>query len=188
MTTDPRPEPTPPPRRLSVADDVIDVDPAEDAADPENAQPPSPSPTLPASEGDQVPDWVVLPADLKAPRGRQVVFIRLRAELTAMPHKGERQCIVWTMSDAEEKAANDRTNGKAERAPSEMTKGMIRAVDGRRVDWGKASGPGSLDEFWSEIGPKGRNLLFRVFTQLHLASEGDQKDFFENCVAVRTVV
>lgn len=156
--------------------------------DPEAEAEAAPSPAkLPEPAGDEVPDWVVLPAQMKAPRGRQVVFLRFPPALTAAPEKGERQCIVWSLSDGEEKLANDRTNGSSARAPSEFTKQMIRAVDGVMVDWSKARGPGSLDEFWREVGPKGRNLLMRIYTQLHLASEEETRDFFEHCVAVRTV-
>lgn len=153
--------------------------------DPE-AVPPEPPPRLPLAAGDDVPDWAVVPGHLKVPKGRQVVFLRFAPGITAAPDKGERQCIVWSLSDGEEKIANDRTGGNSGRAPAEFTKQMIRAVDGISVDWGKAKGPGSLDEFWREVGPKCRNLLMRVYTQLHLASDEETRDFFENCVAVRT--
>lgn len=159
------------------------MDPEEEAAAAELAKP---ALRLPEPAGDDVPDWVVYPADLKVPKGRQVVFLRFPAGLTASPDKGDRQCVVWSINDGEEKMANDRTNGSSARAPSEFTKQMIRVVDGVTVDWSKMRGPGSLDEFWREIGPKGRNLLMRIYTQLHLATEAETRDFFENCVAVRT--
>ena len=141
---------------------------------------------LPEAQGDEVPEWALVPAHLKVPRGKQVVFLRFPASLTDSPEKGERQCIVWTLSDGEEKIAADRCEGKANRAPSEYSKQMIRATDGAVVDWSKPRGPGSLDEFWREIGPKGRNILMRVYTQLHLASDEEVVNFFEQCVAVRT--
>jgi hypothetical protein len=158
---------------------------AFDGYDPEEA-PPAPKPSLPATGGDDVPEWAVVPPTMKVPKGRQVIFLRFPPNLTDAPLKGERQCIVWSLSDGEEKIANDRTNGSSARAPAEFTKQMIRAVDGVQVDWSKAKGPGSLDEFWREVGPKCRNMLMRIYTQLHLASEDETRDFFESCVAVRT--
>jgi hypothetical protein len=161
------------------ADEVVD--------DPEAVAEAAPEPSLPASEGDDVPPWALVPQHLRIPKGRQVVFIRFRAEMTDTPLKGERQCMVWSLSDSEERLANDRCEGKNSRAPAEYTKQMVRAVDGIAVDWSRSRGPGSLDEFWREIGPKGRNMLLRIYTRLHLANDSEVTDFFESCVAVRTV-
>lgn len=158
-------------------DDLDPLDAAEEEA---------PKPALPASSGDDVPDWALVPANLKVPKGRQVIFLRFPAAITDSPLRGERQCICWSLSDGEEKMANDRTGGSSARAPAEFTKQMIRAVDGVVVDWSRPRGPGSIDEFYREIGPKCRNLLMRVYTQLHLATEDETRDFFESCVAVRT--
>lgn len=160
----------------------------EDDLDPEAAEEAPPKPALPVSDGDEPPEWAVVPANLKVPKGRQVIFLRFPPGLTNNPSKGERQCIIWSLTDGEEKMANDRTGGSAARAAAEFTKQMIRAVDGIVVDWSKPKGPGSIDEFYREIGPKCRNLLMRVYTQLHLASEDETRDFFESCVAVRTAV
>lgn len=169
---------------------MLDETPADDmAGDPEELakeEQPKAVTKLPAAQGDEVPDWAVVPQHLKVPRGKQVVFLRFPAELTDAPEKGERQCIVWTLSDGEEKIAADRCEGKANRAPSEYSKQMIRAIDGAVVDWSKPRGPGSIDEFWREVGPKVRNILMRVYTQLHLASDDEVTNFFEQCVAVRT--
>lgn len=145
-----------------------------------------PRPALPESNGDDVPEWALIPSNMRVPKGRQVVFLRFPPALTGNPQRGERQCIVWTLNDGEEKLANDRTGGSSARAAAEFTKQMIRAVDGVVVDWSKPKGPGSIDEFWREVGPKGRNMLMRIYTQLHLASDEETRDFFESCVAVRT--
>jgi hypothetical protein len=147
----------------------------------------TPSPRLPAADGNDVPEWAVVPKELRPPKGRQVLFLRIPAKLTDTPLKGERQCIVWTLSDGDEKLAGERCEGKAGRASAEYTKQMIRAVDGQVASWMRTSGPGSLEEFWREIGGKGRNILMRVYSQLHLADDEELRDFFENCIAVRTV-
>jgi hypothetical protein len=142
--------------------------------------------TMPEPEGDDVPDWVVIPDNMKIPRGKRLTFVRFRANWTDSPFKGERQCVIWTLTDGEEKLANDRCAGSPTRAPAEYTKQMIRVVDGVLVDWSKTRGPGSVDEFWKEIGPKCRSMLMRMYTQLHLPSDEDINDFFQHCVAVRT--
>jgi len=145
------------------------------------------SPTLPQSGGDDIPPGFIVPTDLRIPKGAQVMFLTFPASMTATPLKGDRQCIVWSMTDGEEKIANDRCEGKSNRAPAEFTKQMIRAIDGARVDWSKTRGAGSIEEFWREVGPKCRNLLMRLYSQIHLASDEESRNFFENCVAVRTV-
>jgi len=171
--------------KLTATAEPDDFDDAPDPIDaPEEEE--APKPKLPSASTDDVPEWAIVPANLRIPKGRQVFFLRFPAAMTDAQHKGDRQCIVWSLSDGEEKIANDRTGGSAGRAPAEFTKQMIRAIDGATVNWGVARGPGSIDEFYREIGPKCRNLLMRIYTQLHLASEDETRDFFESCVAART--
>jgi hypothetical protein len=89
-------------RRL-VADETEPEAPAAAAVQEEAA-----SPRLPASGGSDVPEWAIVPKDLRPPKGRQVIFLRIPAKLTDTPLKGERQCIVWTLSDGDEKLAAER--------------------------------------------------------------------------------
>lgn len=152
----------------------------------EAVDPPMSVPGLPEAQGDDVPEWAIVPPSLRIPKGKSVVFLMFKASMTDAPLKGDRQCMVWTLSDGEEKLAADRCANSQNRAPAEYTKQMIRAVDGVAADWGKTRGPGSIDEFWKEIGPKGRNMMMRVYTQLHLANDEEVRDFFEHCIAVRT--
>lgn len=140
------------------------------------------------AEQTGVPDWVVIPPDFKMPPGRVISFLRFRADWTDTPAKGDRQCIVWNLTDADERIALKR--GATQDAVSmvnELAKQCVRAVDGVKVNWGLARGPGSIDEFWREIGAKCRQLVVRWYTQNHALSDEEQKDFFENCVAVRTM-
>jgi hypothetical protein len=106
--------------------------------------------------------------------------------MTDTPLKGDRHCIAWTLSDGEERLAAQRCGGDSARYAAEFTKQFIRAVDGVTVDWSKSRGPGSVDEFWKEIGPKGRHLATRIYTKTHLPTDEEVNRFFEHCVAVRT--
>lgn len=171
---------------IAAPDDTFEPD-APQGTEPDPTLPEEkPAPRLPPSAGSSAPDWALIPANLRPPRGRQVIFVRIPALLTDSPVRGERQCIVWSLSDGDERLAADRCKGEASRASAEYTKQMLRAVDGSVVDWSKSKGPGSVDEFWREIGPKGRNLLVRLYSQLHMASDAELADFFENCIAVRS--
>lgn len=179
-TTDTNPMPEPAPELAPEPD-------AKPAAKPEAEAPrltDFKTPIVPPSTA--VPGWAIVPKGLPVPKGRQAVFMRFRASMTEAPHKGERQIICWTLTDHEEKLANQRAQNNPDAVSSEYAKQMIRAIDGVVADWGATKGAGSVDEFWREVGPKGRNLIIRVFTQLHHASEAELADFFEDCIAVAT--
>lgn len=141
---------------------------------------------IPDARAGGAPPWAKIPAGFKFPRGRQVAFLRFRAEWTDTPWKGDRQAIVWTLTDADEKVALGRATGDVNRAASELSKQMLRAIDGHEVDWGGTPGPGNVDRWWTEIGGKCRQILVRVYTQLHVLSEEERADFFENCIEVRS--
>ncbi len=124
------------------------------------------------------------PKTLRFPKGHDVVFMRIRGQWTSAKHKGDRYVILWEVSDGDEKLAYGRGMGDPNRAGSEVAKQMIRAIDGAEVTWDGLPGPGNADQFWSEVGAKGRNQLIRMHTQLHIMDRSEQTDFFENCVAV----
>jgi len=135
-----------------------------------------------------VPEWATLPPDLKIPSGRVVAFLRFRAEWTDTPNKGERHCIVWNLTDGEERVSLKRAAGaEAMLVATELAKQTVRSVDGVRTNWGAPKGPGSIDQFWSEIGSRCRNMVIRWYSQNHMLNEVEQRDFFENCVVVRTM-
>lgn len=136
-----------------------------------------------------IPDWVILPPNLKIPPGRQVGFMRFRASWTDTPNKGDRQLILWPLSDADEKLALKRTHGDSLRTIGEMAKQMIRAVDGTNADWssGKFS-VGSVEQFWNDIGARCRQQVQSYFLKTHALDDEERADFFLNCLAVRTSV
>lgn len=131
-----------------------------------------------------IPEWMKVPRGLKFPRGRLPVYVRFRAELTDVPTRGERQAICWALTDADEMLAYKRSMGDPARAIDELTKQMVRAVDGHQVDWSGGATPGSIDRWWTEIGGRCRSILKRVYMQTHQATEAEVRDFFENCIAV----
>lgn len=133
-----------------------------------------------------IPEWVKLPPDAKLPEGRHVVYVLFRPEMTDTPKKGERQCVMWNLTEADEKLAIKRTRGDGIRMIDELTKQMIRVVDGVKADWTGVTGPGSVTQFWDDIGGKCRQQLKNIYSKNHTFSAEEAIDFFTNCIAVRT--
>lgn len=157
---------------------VEDLGAADDADDDESVPKDKP-------EVATVPAWVVVPAGLVMPEGWQIYFLLFRAGWTNVPRLGDRHCIMWNLSEADEKLAARRSRGDANRIIDEMSKGMIRVIDGVRVDWSR--GPASnIEKFWDEIGGKCRHLVRSHYMKTHTLEAPDMSDFFDNCVAVRT--
>jgi hypothetical protein len=139
----------------------------------------------------EIPSWVILPPSegdgaLRYPPGRAVYFLRFRAEWTDTPQKGDRQCVVWPLSDRDEKLAYGRINlgtSGVKAVSLEMAKQMVRAIDGVKVNWSGKRGPSSIDEFWTDIGARCRSMIERLFLKTHSLDQAQVDDFFENCVA-----
>lgn len=165
---------------------VEDVSNAPDAPEEDDPSVVAPFAELPAARPGGAPAWVKIPEGFKFPRGRQVAFIKFKADWTDTPDKGERQCILWSLTDADEKMALVRARGDVNRAASELAKQMVRALDGFSADWSGNPGSGNIDTWWNEIGGRCRGMLVRIFTQLHVLSEDERTDFFENCIELRT--
>jgi hypothetical protein len=132
---------------------------------------------------DGAPDWAVIPPGFNPPKGVQLYFMRFRGAWTEKPNKGERQCILWSLSVGDEKNALSRARGDVLRTLDEMSKQTVRAIDGQLVDWTGTNAEANLDVWWNEIGPRCRALLQRHYTQTHNLSSKEQDDFFENCIA-----
>ena len=167
---------------------------------------------IPPPSPGGAPSWVDIPAGFAFPRGKQFIFMRFKSSWTDTPWKGTplkgddgkimceyvteegtgnlvekpilwRQCICWPLNVADKKLAVGRANGDVNRMSEELTKQMIRACDGEESDWA-LNGP--QDAFWNEIGEKCRNLLDRMFNQLHMLNADETRDFLATCVAVRS--
>ena len=142
-------------------------------------------PALPLPTEGAAPDWAMVPKDLRWPKGRQVLFVRFRADMTDTRWKGERQAILWPISMGDKKLALGRCGGDPNRLSDELARSMVRAIDGLVVDNTGTPGPANLDAWWDEIGEKCRSMLQRIFVQLHVVTRDEAADFFESCVAVR---
>lgn len=149
-----------------------------------NFEPPE-DPPFPESEEGDAPAWAQVPGDLKIPAGVEVGFFLFKASWTANRAKGDRVCIVWPLTDRDERVALTRCTTPL-MASSELAKQMIRSFDGMKADWGAAPGrPGSVDTFWDEIGPKCRGLLKRYHGETHSMKPGELAYFFGSCVQLR---
>jgi hypothetical protein len=163
--------------------EVIDGDKAAEALRPNNLPLNLPIPTIAG-----IPEWAKIPEGLVFPKNKQVMFMRFRANMTDTPLKGERQAIVWSNNIGDQRVAIMRSDRDPNKMQDQMTKQTIRAVDGVLIDQsGEVLVTGNVDIWWDEIGPKCRNILDKLFMQLHFAQPAEAKDFFENCVAVRVV-
>lgn len=168
------------------ADDTLDEPSPADGAPEANLAPPDKEPADPSA----VPDWVqVPPAPFAFPRkGRWVAFLRFRAEWTE--DQAEHQCIIWGLDSADERLSLQRTRGEPARTIAELSKGMVRAIDGKRASFGVTSKNTSVEDverFWKVIGYKGRQQMQNLFVKTHHMTVDEKQDFFANCLVVRTV-
>jgi len=150
------------------------------------------------SESD-IPEWVVWPNGLKVRKGKNVVFVRFRGSWTDTPHLGDRVVILWPLSVADERLARRRARGDDDENVIELTKQMVRAVDGKIVSWdmtaklnekarakllekqGLVVEGVNIERFWDDLGAKGRNVLTSLYMQLHTLTTEELADFFQNC-------
>lgn len=173
-------------------------------------EPPRPAPALPEPQRGGAPPWAVVPDGLRAPRGRAVFFARFPSKWTDTPREGiawgamteeeladfarlgepvpelGRQCVFWALSLGDQQIALGRANGDPNRFNSELTKQMIRSIDGELVDRSGAIGLGNLDLWWNRIGERCRSELTKMCTRIHSLTTGERSLFFAHCVASRT--
>jgi len=165
----------------------------DEAAEAEMADPVDTS--TPARDPEIIPAWCIFPEDpkWKIPPGKQLGVFRFRAAWTDRPDLGDRVCVMFSLSDTEEKLAIKRTRGDNGRTLTEMSKGIIRAMGSPDVplvmaDWTGKLGPGNVDRFWNDIGPKCRVLIQNFYLRTHSLSQEELADFFQNCMVVKSAV
>lgn len=136
----------------------------------------------------ETPEWAKLPPGLKLPKaGCTVAYLRVPAQWTTDPSKGDRWCCCWVIGETEERLAYQRARGDMHRSISELAKATIRVVDGNKADWSGTKKPGDVSEFWTAIGPKGRQMVRNYYVRTHTVSEEEQLAFFSQHFAVVTV-
>lgn len=132
-----------------------------------------------------IPSWASLPPDDSGkpfafpPDMPDICFMLFKGAWTRKPSKGDRWCVLWPLTDNEEKLASKRVQD-SKRTIAEMSKQMIRVIDGERADWGN----GSVDRFWNDIGPKCRLLIQNYYMKTHSLDVVETADFFANCMRV----
>jgi hypothetical protein len=144
----------------------------------------------PEAAATEPPDWAVVPEGLRLPEeGSQIAFIRIPAKWTTTPARGDRVCVVWPIGETEERLAYARARGDVVRSVSELSKAAIRAIDGNKADWsGNMAKPGSVTSFWTQIGPKGRQMVRNWYVRTHTVTDDEALSFFSQhfaCVTVR---
>lgn len=150
-----------------------------------------------------VPGWFLVPEGYAFPR-RRLVFIRFPSAWTDRPGIGKplpvedaqslrvapagalwRQCLCVPLSVGDGKHAYARSMGDGNRLAEELTKQMVRVVDGRISDWSGDLSEGNIDVWWDQIGGPCRTLLNRMWSQLHSLTRERERAFFESCIVVR---
>jgi hypothetical protein len=142
-----------------------------------------------ADAATEPPDWAAVPPNLAMPEeGSQIAFVRIPAKWTRRPAGGDRTCILWPIGETEERLAYARSRGDIVRSISELSKSAIRAVDGHKANWdGNLKKPGSVTEFWSAIGPKGRSMIRNWYVKTHNVTDEEALDFFSQHFVTVTV-
>lgn len=166
--------------------DLAEMRAAQAAAMPEQIEKPAVKP----ADDNALPEWVTFPPGFKIPARKSVAFMLFKARWCEKPELGDRWCLLWPLSDADEKLATTRARGDHLRAVTELAKQTVRVIDGNRADWTKTPGQThvyDVDKFWNEIGARCRNLVTNYYAKMHILSREDQADFLENCLFVRTL-
>lgn len=125
------------------------------------------------------PEWAKVPHDLRIPKDVEVGFF-----LVPLPDGSDMQIIMWELSVADERLARARADalGPGARLVEEMAKQMMRAIDGRKVDW---MNPLPIESAWERMRSKYRNLFGGYYMKMHQLDDTERTDFFANRVVAR---
>jgi hypothetical protein len=143
-----------------------------------------------ADPNDRTPAWFLPPVGFAIPDGKEIAFMRFRADWTDKPDLGERQCVLWSLNVGDEKMALDRTMGKSTRTLAELAMQCIRVVDGKRADWTMTLWRKEPDKylfvpkFWDDIGAKCRQMIINWYSKTHALDRDQLADFFLHCFVV----
>lgn len=186
----------PPPRKPPF---IVAADEEEEEQLPEVEKSAAPETEVdPDDDETRFPSWAKVPIGLKIPAGYTIWFIPLWTRFMAKKTGGEevvlrdgsrrtcRQIVLWECNLGDRRVAFKRAAGDPNRAADELTMQMIRAVDGEPVTWADMKSAAYPPRIWAEMGPKYRDLMHKLYTSAHVLSEDMLRDFFANCVEVRT--
>jgi hypothetical protein len=169
--------------------------PGQDEDDAEDEIPPEELVTMERPPEEQTsfgaPEWFHLPAQglpADVEPGTVLVFMRFPPWLTGNPRKPERQCALRPLTPKLERFARQRATGDKTgyETTVELAKMMICVVDGQWPELFRA-GPGSVNHFWTEIGPKARQIIVNEYVRTHQLTKKEREDFLSDCIATRTV-
>jgi hypothetical protein len=135
-----------------------------------------------------MPDWATIPPNVKMPKpGVQVAFLRIPAKWTSDPARGDRWCMCSPLTETEEMLAYNRARGNSLRSVTELSKQTIRVVDGTKANWSADGKPGSVNQFFSQIGAKGRQMVRNYYVRTHTVQDDEIADFFAKHFVSMTV-
>ena len=134
----------------------------------------------------ELPEWATIPADVKVPPGRRVWYLKFKAAWTVTPDKGDRVCVLWPISDAEENIAAERSGDKRYKLLKETSKMMIRVIDGHKARHTRDGSTGDVTLFWEDIGPKCRQQIMSLYMRSHSLDNAEMMDFLANCMHAGT--
>ena len=128
------------------------------------------------------PEWANTPSGLIIPPGVEVAYMRIPLR---HPDGAEMQIILWELGVRDERLARARTQGDGVRLVDEMSKQMVRVIDGQTVTW---ANPLAVEAMWETIGAKYRNLLVAWYLKSHQLEDEERVDFFVNRVVAKRAV
>jgi hypothetical protein len=167
-----------------------DVDTVPVAADDELQDPALDEVAAVADDGDTstLPEWAqnAIPPNLKIPKGETVFVVRFLKEWTK-DRSCDRTAVIWQLSVGDEKLANQRGGDNSANVLMELSKQMIRAIDGKKVDYTGRSKEANLDAWWNAIGRKCRSLISAMFIRMHALSDEEKSYFLARCYVARTL-
>lgn len=175
-------------------EEVVQVEePSPEELDEAGMEPTSPAEVMDNAEEkagetvDTLPEWAVIPPNMKGMKGKRVTFLYFKAEWTETPEKGDRWCALTSLTESDEKMALKACLGDNLVVLNESSKACIRVIDGVTADRTRRSVKGAVHIFWHDIGEKCRDQIKNWYVKAHRMSRDEKMDFFANCVVVATV-
>jgi len=134
-----------------------------------------------------MPSWAqaAIPAGLQIPRGRTVIVFRFLREWTDDKVQ-DRTCVLWNLSVGDEKLANQRGGDNSNNVLMELSKQMIRAIDGAKIDYTGRDKSVDINAWWNVIGRKCRSLIVSAFVRNHSLTTAEKIDFLAHHQCART--